>query len=91
MLGDGHTKVTTGFAMHSYKTGEEEEKLEFSNKDIPTEITAQIARRLEGKKIDITKVKIKRVDLIGGADHGKGAMHRPPRLRSIRGREGFEG
>jgi hypothetical protein len=76
MLCEGHTPVKRGFAMYTYKDGEEEELLDYSYKDTEKKVEVQIARQLTNAKIDPTKVQISRIDLImiGGADHGWGAM-----------------
>ena len=74
MLCEGHTHVFTDKVKHAYEEGEADEILESSYKDIELEVATQIARRLEGRKIDITSVTIDRVDLITGGDHGQGAF-----------------
>ena len=74
MLCEGHSHVFTNKAKHAFEEGEAEEILEFSYKDIEVEVGNQIARRLEGEKIDVITVNIERVDLIVGGGHGQSAF-----------------
>ena len=68
MLCEGHAPVHCNSITHTYKGKTEEETVEYSEKDMDTEITIQLARLLQSKDIDPKRVK--RVQVVSGGDHG---------------------
>jgi hypothetical protein len=74
MLCDGHTKVTVGSTKYAYEEGEKEETIEFSYKSLREELEKQIAAEIQKLGLPLSAIKIERVDLILGGDHGAGAF-----------------
>lgn len=74
MLSEGHTEVKVGRIEYALEEGEITETIEFSYKDIATELTTMIEAKLSAAKLNCNDVQIQRVDFIGGGDHGAGAF-----------------
>jgi len=72
MLCIGHTEMFTGTTDYYTVDGEAPEKLHFTEKNIADETAAQLARFMNGKNIG--SKDIERIDVVVGADHGKGAF-----------------
>jgi hypothetical protein len=73
MMCEGHSEIITGSVKHVYdpKSGEEE-NIQFSYKDPPTEFLKQLQRKIDSHKVDINKVKS--LTCVFGGDHGQGAF-----------------
>ncbi len=72
ILAEGHSSVHTGSIQGMYKGKERKETVEWSKKDLHSEIKIQLSRVLKSREVKASDVKA--VQSVIGGDHGNMAF-----------------